>query len=106
MLEWLQKWYEVQCDGNWEHYHGIKIETLDNPGWSVEIDFNDTNYKIKNLNWKLYELKDNNWIGFKIENNIFYGSGDPLKLTLILKIFKYLIANENTNDHFIMQEMV
>ena len=38
MLEWLQDWYLKQCDGGWEHEYGIKIETLDNPGWKVIID--------------------------------------------------------------------
>ena len=32
----LQKWYKSQCNGDWEHSFGIKIETLDNPGW-IEI---------------------------------------------------------------------
>jgi len=36
-LSWLQQWYSAQCDGEWEHGSGITIETLDNPGWSVEI---------------------------------------------------------------------
>jgi len=35
---WLSHWYSNNCDGNWEHYNGIKIETIDNPGWSVSID--------------------------------------------------------------------
>lgn len=34
IFEWLQKWYKSQCDGDWEHEYGIKIETVDNPGWS------------------------------------------------------------------------
>lgn len=27
---WLQMWYVAQCDDEWEHAYGIKIETLDN----------------------------------------------------------------------------
>lgn len=42
LLEWLQDWYLQQCDGEWEHFYGVKIETLDNPGWYIEIDLNDT----------------------------------------------------------------
>ena len=41
-LERLSSWYSLQCDGDWEHTYGIKIETLDNPGWSVKIDLTDT----------------------------------------------------------------
>jgi hypothetical protein len=41
-LELLQQWYAAHCDGGWEHQYGIKIETLDNPGWRVTIDLTDT----------------------------------------------------------------
>ncbi|MEW1657997.1 Imm53 family immunity protein [Streptomyces sp. NPDC093707] len=37
-LSSLTAWYTSQCDGDREHEYGIRIETLDNPGWSVEID--------------------------------------------------------------------
>lgn len=30
------------CDNDWEHSYGLRIATLDNPGWSVEISLNDT----------------------------------------------------------------
>ena len=36
-LLWLMNWYAQQCDGDWEHENGIKIGTLDNPGWYIKI---------------------------------------------------------------------
>ena len=42
MLDWIANWYISQCDGRWEHFYGIKIDTLDNSGWGVEIDLSDT----------------------------------------------------------------
>ena len=41
-LKALMEWYAAQCDGSWEHDYGIKIDTLDNPGWYLEIDLTDT----------------------------------------------------------------
>ncbi len=35
-LSRLQRWYSAQCDGDWEHGLGVRIETLDNPGWMVQ----------------------------------------------------------------------
>lgn len=101
MLDWIQNWYNEQCDGNWEHDHGIKIETLDNPGWNVEIDFNYTNLNIENRNWKLYEKSDNDWLGFSIHNNIFSASGDTFKLNILIEIFKILTEQKDINDNFI-----
>ena len=34
----LSDWYESNCNDDWEHGYGVKIETLDNPGWLVQID--------------------------------------------------------------------
>jgi hypothetical protein len=41
-LQWLQVWYKSQCNGDWEHQHGIKINTLDNPRWDLKIDIYNT----------------------------------------------------------------
>ncbi|CAN5332574.1 hypothetical protein BH18ACI2_BH18ACI2_12670 [soil metagenome] len=38
----LQKWYESQCNEDWEHQYGVTIGTLDNPGWTVTIDLVNT----------------------------------------------------------------
>ena len=47
MVEWLEKWYKKQCDGDWEHMFGVQIYTLDNPGWRVKIDIADTELEEK-----------------------------------------------------------
>ena len=36
ILKWLEEWYNGNCDGDWQHEYGIKIETVDNPG-SIKI---------------------------------------------------------------------
>lgn len=41
-LDWLMNWYVRQCNNEWEHSYGVKIDTLDNPGWSIEIDLRGT----------------------------------------------------------------
>jgi hypothetical protein len=41
-LERLQRWYESHCDDEWEHAHGVRIGTLDNPGWSIEVNLDGT----------------------------------------------------------------
>ncbi len=38
MIEWLQSWYANHCDGVWEHTSGVRIDTIDNPGWSLKVD--------------------------------------------------------------------
>lgn len=24
-IKWLEKWYKDNCDGDWEHFYGIRI---------------------------------------------------------------------------------
>jgi hypothetical protein len=37
-VTWLTQWYLAQCNEDWEHSYGVAIGTLDNPGWSLEVD--------------------------------------------------------------------
>lgn len=41
-LNWLMNWYVRECNNDWEHSYGVKIDTLDNPGWTIEIDLRET----------------------------------------------------------------
>ena len=38
----LENWYVARCNGDWEHQWGVTIGTLDNPGWTLVIDLNQT----------------------------------------------------------------
>lgn len=90
LLTWLQEWYASACDGDWEHMFGVKIDTLDNPGWSVTIDLADTplEYKefdeYKNKNY----VRDDDWIICFVRDGQFRGAGDTYKLEKIIEIFK------------------
>jgi hypothetical protein len=83
----LQQWYEAQCNGDWEHQYGISIETLDNPGWRVEIDLKDTRFA--GVAFTRVEEKHQNgeWLLCRTENEKFVGAGDPSKLIVILQHF-------------------
>lgn len=94
ILQWLQQWYKQQCDGDWEHSCGIKIESLDNPGWQIKINLEDTALEGYNIEYNLFEKSENDWYGFKIENNIFHAAGDPNKLKFLLEKFKELVLSK------------
>lgn len=94
MITWIENWFTEQCNGDWEHDQVISIESLDNPGWCVKIDFNYTDVNVENIEWKVFEFSEKDWIGYKVIDNVFHSSGDSLKLNICLKIFKYLIENK------------
>lgn len=88
ILNWLQDWYKLNCTDEWEHFYGIKIDTLDNPGWIVKIDLADTELENKVFSEIKIDNGDDDWFFCKVENSIFEGVGDPTKLTVILERFR------------------
>ena len=61
-LETLSDWYKSNCDGNWEHRYGIRIETLDNPGWSIHIDLSGTDLEDHEITECEEHRSENDWI--------------------------------------------
>ena len=92
-LAQLQKWYLQQCDEDWEHSYGIRIDTLDNPGWHLEIDLVGTELEGRSfepVHYGMYEEAEtsgNEWIFCKVEGNKFNAAGGPLKLNEIINVF-------------------
>ncbi len=93
ILRQLQEWYVAQCDGDWEHQHGVKIESLDNPGWLVKIDLTGTPLESKAFTPVESGLQEgftteDDWLVCSIVGGtVFRGAGDPSKLRAILDAF-------------------
>lgn len=95
IIKWLEKWYEFHCDGDWEHSYGVKIETLDNPGWSLTVDLVDTSFEKIQIEYSLIESSEIDWYGYSIKNGIFNAVGDPTKLLFLIELFKKIIEEKN-----------
>ena len=87
ILEDVQRWYAAQCDGDWEHGFGLSISTLDNPGWSVRINLEET--LLENLPFEPVSVDNGSgiWLSCRVDNKLFVGHGDPSQLSRILEIF-------------------
>lgn len=92
-LTWIQDWFKEQCDGYWEHSYSIKIETLDNPGWSITINLEGTSLENTEIEYQLFEKAEDDWYGFKSKNNLFEAVGDPNKLQILLEKFREIATN-------------
>lgn len=86
----LTKWFEENCDGDWEHNYKISIETLDNPGWYLKVELSDTKDEGKLLSLKVFE-NENDWHEASSDGNTFTAYGDISKLLKLLSIFKEFI---------------
>ncbi len=92
-FEWLQQWFAAQINGDREHSYGIRIETLDNPGWNIEIDLGETEFEQINLPFQLFEKSENDWFCREIKNSVFKASGDISKLDFLLGLFREFVQN-------------
>jgi hypothetical protein len=86
-LERLQAWYGSECNGDWEHQSGIRIQTLDNPGWAVDIDLVDTVIEGRAFVDVVIDRSETDWIHCKVEGDVFKGRGGPGNLREILCVF-------------------
>lgn len=86
-LEWLQQWYQSQCDGDWEHGKGIQIGTTSNPGWFLEIDLEETELFDKRFDQIFIERSESDWIFCDKKDDIFEGYCGPFNLPEMISVF-------------------
>jgi hypothetical protein len=101
MMGFLQSWYQSQCDGDWEHEFGIRIETLDNPGWHIEIDLTGTDTEGRTLpKTDMWKSPDGRWLWLSSNGEKFEASCDPISMDHAILRFKELVegGGKESND--------
>jgi len=88
-LSRLSDWYGAQCDGDWEHTYGIKLETLDNPGWLLYIDLVGTELQDKPFTrvHRGDSEEDADWLDCKVASGKFEAAGGVQNLPDMLDAF-------------------
>ncbi|MFI0436061.1 MAG: immunity 53 family protein [Parachlamydiaceae bacterium] len=94
-LIWLLNWYYKYCNGDWEHQNGIKIGTIDNPGWYLKVNLNAT--EIQNFKFKIIDINrsEDDWLYCSVNEKIFEGFGGPFNFIEILEIFRQFVEEES-----------
>jgi Immunity protein 53 len=83
----LERWYASQCNGDWEHGYGVHIETLDNPGWMVQIDLHNTKKQSSSLERVAIDRTKDDWIQYWIENQKFQIACGPMNFSEAIETF-------------------
>ena len=87
-FQWLQKWYQLHCNGDWEHGSGVLIETLDNPGWSLTIDLLDTELEHKKFKELKKDTSEEDWYFCTVKDQKFEGRCGAANLPEVFQIFR------------------
>lgn len=88
VLDWLQIWYAAQCDGDWEHGRGLRVETLDNPGWLVEINLEKTGLADREYPRQQIDRSEHDWVHAWTAGQTFHLACGPRNLTEALALFR------------------
>jgi len=88
LLAWLEAWYQSQANGEWEHAYGIRVTTLDNPGWNLRVDLAHTALEGKHLNPVRIERSETDWLSCWVKDGGFEGACGPANLEELLGEFR------------------
>lgn len=86
-LFFILKWFHKQCDNDWEHMFGIKISTLDNSGWHIQISIEETELQDKIFQNINIERSKKEWLSCKVTDGHFEGFCGPFILNEVLQVF-------------------
>jgi hypothetical protein len=92
----LESWYSAQCNGEWEHGYGVKINALDNPGWRLVIDLRATSAESRSLNHSDIERTDDDWVHYWVENCQFNAACGARNLSEAIEIFVRWFEDQNS----------
>ena len=96
----ITAWYQRHCNDSWEHQHGVRLETLDNPGWLLTVDLNHTNLQ----GGTMTEVREGiapedhpvspRRIHCSVTANQFRGACNPTQVARLFHIFHLFICSQ------------
>ncbi len=98
IIRMLQGWYASQCDGDWEHQHGVQLETLDNPGWRLTVDLEGTPLEGEPFQAVRDERTERDWVRCEVKNGRFEARCGPTNLEEVLTTFLDWAARVDTTQ--------
>jgi hypothetical protein len=96
-IAWQMQWYLSQCDGDWEHSYGVKIDNVDNPGWTLTVDLRDTSLEHRPFariehgepaeDLEEWRRTGSRWVA-DVKGNCLDGASGPLDLPALTNLFR------------------
>jgi hypothetical protein len=87
-LVWLLHWFHQQCDGDWEHGNGVRISTIESPGWSLKVSISETVCENENFQEVIIDRTETDWVYCCLRHETFEGACGLHNLPEVLKIFR------------------
>lgn len=93
LILWLQTYYSLCCDGDWEHGYGNSIQKMENYSWKVTLVLKDTLFEDFTFDPIMTKISSDNWFSCSLEKNehdniSLIGYASSQNLTAIIRNFK------------------
>jgi hypothetical protein len=89
--EWLQQFFQSNCDGEWEHYHGCRIQSMSDPGWLLRFDLTGTEHENKRLDELADPRAPIDWLKCKPVDGVFEAQCSPRRLAECIEILRDVV---------------
>jgi len=86
-LKWLQQWYWRHRNGDWERSYGVTIDSMDNPGWSLTINLQDTALQHRAFEAQSVQRGKYDWLECSVADGSFRGYCSPNNLGELIDVF-------------------
>jgi hypothetical protein len=86
----LQDWYARHCDGDWEHDARVRLSTLDNPGWRLWVNLEDTELSGRLVARTGDQSSGEDWVDYRCDGPAFDAACGPRGLGRALAAFREL----------------
>ena len=87
-LTWLQAWYMLWCDGDWEHGYGVMIESQGMAGWTFSANLAGTALEGQPLRAGEQRRTENDWVTWELKGLSFNVGGGVWNLAEMVDIFR------------------
>jgi hypothetical protein len=87
-LSFMTGWFADHCDGDWEHDLGIRLATLDNPGWALDVSIGDTELAGAATEWHRNDKSDLEWLHWRSTGEMFEARCGVADLPRALEAFR------------------
>ncbi len=88
-------WYKANCDGDWEHSYGVKIETTEE-GRGFQADLADTAYATDDIARRESRRSDADWLVVELHDGAYRASGGGCSLIdIVARVVAYVRVHQH-----------
>ncbi len=97
-IKWLLKWLESQYKGSWQGQSVVSLGTLDNPGWILKINIDQTMQQNQAFSEIIIDRTDCDWVQCLVRDGGFLGAGGGYNLPEIVQIFRNWVVRGKSRE--------